>query len=522
MRVVKHSADSDVKGQNDRYILQHNLSMESLLFAKEMGALVCPSLAIARADNPMTDFGEITLIAPGILARPESGALVFSGDAYVKKAPVAWAKIDKSKVRDCLKKSDEFLMEMELEDWISAVDPLVHKTDRIPHARDRLKNILQSNIGLSMQFLWHEGLDPRIESTPNPLRKMIISHVVALNSGKQFESMDEGVVRKAIDDQDLLDRISRFIDRNVNPPPAPPVLDAATIRNAASESIKTEVLKGSGYPKYDKDATAREISRTLSNSKGLRKRFELLIHELVLAISPDQYIKNPRGFTRLTAESLAKHLKSSYVGSEEFDSVSQGRLKAASITLLKTTSQVAAAMRILGDEATIAEESQRIDGLSKKLTTYMFSRGLGKKNREHVYTPLGILFPFLAKKEGGIPTDGEIMHAFAAYGVSFEGDRKEVTRDAIKTFKRLVEDVRDSHVPYFEAKMQRAVDLGEFAVAVVPSSLPTEVITFLKSKISEIRIYETDDNSMRREAISRGLPLANKTVAVVSTGSPKI
>lgn len=67
-------------------IVQHNLTAENLLHADKLGALPVPSLAVSNKNFPMTNFGEITLIAnPSILESPK--AQTFNADVYSPRYP---------------------------------------------------------------------------------------------------------------------------------------------------------------------------------------------------------------------------------------------------------------------------------------------------------------------------------------------------------------------------------------------------------------------------------------------------
>ncbi len=68
-------------------VIQHNLTAENLLFADRMGGLAVPSLAITKADQPMQNFGEITLLGDRNMADPRQGIKAYGADIYSPRYP---------------------------------------------------------------------------------------------------------------------------------------------------------------------------------------------------------------------------------------------------------------------------------------------------------------------------------------------------------------------------------------------------------------------------------------------------
>jgi len=79
-------------------IATHNLDYGNLLFADKLGGISMPSVAIVRIDNPLMNFGDITLVAPKSFVDPESNssARVFNRDIYSPTYPRVYSHVDKS------------------------------------------------------------------------------------------------------------------------------------------------------------------------------------------------------------------------------------------------------------------------------------------------------------------------------------------------------------------------------------------------------------------------------------------
>ena len=73
----------------DKLIVQHNINETALKQSDKLGALPVPSLAISKAENPLTGFGDITLFGDQNMAKPSGGNLVFRADGYTTRRPKA-------------------------------------------------------------------------------------------------------------------------------------------------------------------------------------------------------------------------------------------------------------------------------------------------------------------------------------------------------------------------------------------------------------------------------------------------
>lgn len=76
-----------IKDVSDPMIVQHNLSAEAL--QKHLGAsgIPMPSIAIAKADNPVRAYGEISLLGSSDLIKPSATTKVYPVDMYSGRAP---------------------------------------------------------------------------------------------------------------------------------------------------------------------------------------------------------------------------------------------------------------------------------------------------------------------------------------------------------------------------------------------------------------------------------------------------
>jgi hypothetical protein len=75
-------------------IVHHNITPEKLRKVEKVGGMPVPSIAISNVENPMSGFGEISLIGNPSMANPSAKNPVFGFDAYTARAPGIDYKID--------------------------------------------------------------------------------------------------------------------------------------------------------------------------------------------------------------------------------------------------------------------------------------------------------------------------------------------------------------------------------------------------------------------------------------------
>lgn len=89
---------SDLDEQPD-LVAAHNLTAANLLHADRMGGIAAPSLAIAKASDGHEGYGEITLIGSKDLVDPQKGANVYAGDIYSARYPTVHYNIKYDSIR---------------------------------------------------------------------------------------------------------------------------------------------------------------------------------------------------------------------------------------------------------------------------------------------------------------------------------------------------------------------------------------------------------------------------------------
>ena len=87
VRKVLPKVQKAVTPPDDPMIVQHNVRTEALDRIDRMGGLPMPSIAVSKAENPLTNFGDISLLASPEMAKPSAKNPVYSADAYTVRSP---------------------------------------------------------------------------------------------------------------------------------------------------------------------------------------------------------------------------------------------------------------------------------------------------------------------------------------------------------------------------------------------------------------------------------------------------
>ena len=81
-------------------IVHHNISPEKLARVEKVGGMPVPSVAISNVENPLTSFGNISLIGDKSMAIPSAKNPVYGFDAYTARTPEIDFKFDAKSVKN--------------------------------------------------------------------------------------------------------------------------------------------------------------------------------------------------------------------------------------------------------------------------------------------------------------------------------------------------------------------------------------------------------------------------------------
>ena len=494
----------------------HEIKPEGLLHADKMGGLAVPSLGVVNRDNLTTGFGDITLIAPTTLIDPKGYAKpkVYGADIYSPRYPEVEYQFDKKGITEfdtSLDGSREFL----------------ESNKHFDEMTDRPHRILMDSPEVAHKFLTEQGVvvekvykDQIVKSMADDNQYQmpmdLWTNIMAEGGLADFSDLIDldgnfdpaALVSKLREDPDQFNRAYRaFVDaktqRQVLKARAERtrgileqadnqargsflysafddlrnILNGRTPKPAETESIKKV---------YDRQGTVDSIREAIQR-ENLADRFRQYVEGIVRKNLKGERIFNgytPAGKRKYVEHDLGnvvKILKKDLVGGESFN-YGMGSIRAKFTPQLKS-------LRAIKDHA---------------------SRLVNKEQFSQVKDQVNAIYSDLQERTNEYGTfDGwnnfdEALKEIPGYGLDGALKRngfKEVPAALKAEIAGLIKTLADMPTEYFEAKIERAVRLDEFAGAVVPRNSDASIIKALeRNGIKDIRFY--DEQTPRKEVIA--------------------
>lgn len=488
-------------GTQPRLMAVHNLSADNLVFADRMGGLSVPSIGVITEERGGVEgFGEITLIGTREMADPYLSR-VFESDAYSARFPqpewpkVSVAKADKfvAQLRDVAQRYDER--------GIIAVtfDQMVNN----PNANKVAEAWLRSPAVMAL-FLGEKGIDvapimrerksntvldwPAIEAL-RPLYEAVNQDQAYsdVEASPEFIALREAfgnAVRQKYAGVELpegwLERwaadfsgtMLSNLGRDLRQPETQRVDSSATrdAMDAALDPFKAE------YKSWVDTKVRSQFGEPFLRVGRARKPYTL---PNIVDVMTSAKVKGEEkgmtfgvGATRaevakefMDLEQMREAAKSAIIDPEEY-----GKVNKETNALLEAYRNAAIEYTTLTDWRGQTDTWAALDGSMRALANY------GKRKRKDA---------------------GTMRAALAREGFAVEKMPPALITQAIEAANALF----TAPVPYFEAKPQRAVRLGEFAGAVIPSNVDQEVRDILDRNGLAYMTYIAGDEADRQRAV---------------------
>lgn len=482
----------------------HNLSAENLIFADKMGGIAVPSIGVVTEDAGGVDgFGEITLIGTKNLADPR-GEPVFSSDAYTTRFPKPeWGKVKRkdadklvAEIRPVAEEFDDRIVSQE------TFDGMVNN----PDAAEVIHRWLSSN-AIKAMFLREQGIEAK------PVKRE--ANFDTGLSQEQIESLDA--------DYDEAMAAWRNGDREA------PVVEAtrAKVRAMAEVNAKAEGLSGKLLEEY-LDAISDGFPRNLFNDRAKIRNgfgvdtwktrealqadidaraaeFKAWVEAKVLPPFGEPFIKVGREKRHYTLPNIVEVMTDSKIkGKEKTMTYGPGMVRAVTSKQFSGIEEMRAAAKdaiVDPAEYEVAKKESEAALEAYRDAVVPYTTYTDWKGAPDTWEALDSSMRALAKWATGKKRDAAGMRS-ALRKEGFKVDA--LSADTIELAITAGNALLNAPVPYFEAKPQRAVSLGEFAGAVIPANTSPDVRAILdKNGIPYREVVEgTDRQSLVREFTS--------------------
>lgn len=478
---VKYSRAPKSTNEDKNLYVAHNLSAQNLRHALGLGGLAAPSLAVGNIDaSAFTAFGEITLLAdPTLLFSPKTK--VFDADVYSPRHPQAVHVIDN-------KALDKF--NASLGETYGLDKPYISDLEESRGA-DRLLD----NYAVKLSWLRGQGITV-------PLKKEKVSSAVvkisqipgssySLEQNPQVAKIASVVAAKDLANipPEVREEIKeRWFDEDGQ-------VKKSFIRELVSQAM---IYRSSGgHDTYEiKKAITKKFRNTIISEK-----YENYIGEVFSGLVKERKLfkgftnQGNRKYAAYNLDNLVAEMTKQLRGGEGFN-YGAGSIRSAFAKQFKSISEIQKNRdRVINESEMnkIKEESQeKLMELLDELKPFY------KYDRES--------FGYYDDASQAIAEGPKGLREAFNLDVGMHGKIREFT-----------DYLRNLPTEYFEAKMQRAVNISEFNAAVVPKGTAQELVDALKLIGLDVRFYRKGDNEDRLSAVRKTAVLFSRAPKSINT-----
>lgn len=458
-------------GQDDgkKLIVQHNLSSANLIHADKMRGLAVPSVAISNVDYPLDNFGEITLLGGADLIDPrkDSSAKVFDADVYSPRYPTVRYKVAKPAMSKVWKRLGN------VSDELGNV--LSSEIDEGEVQRNGLAAFRDSS-AVQLDFLRSTGRD--IDLPQNTARSDYLTMVPELANmpvdtyGMTHEPGVKEAVEKAIDLQ-----VQRLHEAAPDVP-----LDEwrdqfyfrGEIRRSVLEEINQEkrVLRNPGVDRGAARRALRDAIQPYSDefAAWVDAQFgDVIAGETVQTETASGDLK----YLPHTLDNVVKILRKKLRDGEGFN-YGVGSIRSTVANQFKSVSAIQKARGRLIPADDMKAVKDEVDNEFV---------ALAGKFAEHAGD--------LGKGFGWLDIFSERLKEVAERGVRVLNNYENgVPSDLAQEAVAFLDKLANMPTEYFEAKLQRSVDISEFKAAVIPNTTDKAARDVLK--YARVPVFEYD------------------------------
>lgn len=489
-------------------IAVHNITSDKLLKTLQLEGIPMPSIAITKAEIGHENFGDISLLFKKETIDPKKKKnKVYSADAWTPLFPTVEYEMDDS-VAGRLKAlaygaqlPEEY--SREIKTAVSNLEDYLSRDGSETAIADRLRN----KNGMKALYLKEHGED-------------ITERYKTVREEKNRNQMYEDILNMFDEDIETIGKTSL---KELYEKYADDIKTVALQNGRTEEQAERLVTKGNTFgfsktiqrvlnyankPSYtentvvDLDRMNQEIESKIDTEK-----YDKWVDDLVKGIVKSSGITNgkdrftPSGERRsfkqthydLTAKNVVRSMLSDGENGKNvagFQGIKTIRAEAADeFTSIKDIKENSYRLQNINNET----YAKQVDDLENRLSTVIRSIAANNNLTENMMN-LDIIGDNIMEASEN-PTAENIRRTFEKY-------KKNITEDEVKEIASLIRDIKEMPVNMFEAKPQRVVDYDEIEAAVVPNTVPSEVLDALDRKGIRVIEYDANEEGGRKRAVN--------------------
>ena len=484
---IRFSRKGESEYQRD-LIVTHNISADGIMHADKMGGLPLASVAVAKQSNPLTNFGEVTLIGSRNYIDPKgvNKAQVFGSDIYSPRYPRISYEYSAKNQKALFNRFEKSAKEIEDRAFDYDFTQGLEDTGA--------KQAMLNSDAVKHQFLKEHNIPyekayrdiPKSVHADYPSIQKAIKAGISEEDISSIESADkfEGLFREFIKDY------IKDIEGRVSPSPllknvivrAKQALDGDkyAVRTFAESRVKEGLKLQESKKVLDQPETLSNMRKAVSEHEDA---FRDYVDSIVETMPVKEKIWNGTDghgrnkYVAHTIENVVKKLKKDLRGGESFN-YGMPNVRAAVTPKFKSIADIQANKhRIVSKE----EFETARDALEKEGDSLANKLGVGTLD---IYDVLWNAI------------DENTSKAFSYAGIK---DTQE-NRMAVDAF---LNKLKALPTEYFEGKAKDITQFSNFAGAVVPDNLAKNAYDVLEKSGVKIFTYDSIDPKSRIEAIKQ-------------------
>lgn len=478
-------------GQAPKLMAVHNLSIDNLLYADKMGGLAVPSVGVVTDQaGGVEGFGEITLIGRREMVDPKSER-VFSSDAYTMRFPRP--EYAKAKSKDAMKLVEKVRAVSKEFDDRSLVDVTFDSMVNTPKPDEVVSKWLRSNATKAL-YLREQGVDVAPAMSPVRLESgLTVEQYTELRP--LFDQAMAAGVEGSPEEKELQAKIEAALRENYKALGKREVLVDKLVSHAVNQYeyvMGKDARAVAAGPQVDFGKTSEALDAAL---KGKEAEFKAWVEDQIMPKFGEPFLKVGSKKLPYTLPNIVDAMTDSKVkGKEKTMTYGPGQVRAAASVEFSNLEQMreAAKTSIADPEAYKVAEEQSEKLLSDyREAVAQYTTIKNWRGEPDIWEAMDGSMRALAKWATSKKQDATTMKAaLKAEDFNTSAIPAELIQQAITAGRALL----DAPVPYFEAKPQRAVSLGEFAGAVVPASTPKEALDVLSKNGIAVKVLTPEQD----------------------------
>lgn len=467
-------------------MVTHNISADSILHADKMGGLPLASVAVTKQNNPLTGFGEVTLIGDRNYIDPKGAnkAKVFGSDIYSPRYPAVHYE-----VRDKDVKSLQHKFNLGNDIGVNVDSEINH--NRI--ADDGLFETLSRSKATQYQFVKDNNIDFDIAykevERPTPKSKVLIN---AASSGKDLmDLLHNQAFRKKFADEriaqndEVIARTGGLIARKAKIQNHHLALSLQGENYLLDNLIRQEfqayensLIKADKV--FDRYETHKKLQQLINQNK---QDFDSYINNVIKDMPVKEKLfdghtnDGQSKFVAHTLSNVVKKLKKDLRGGESFN-YGLPSLRAKVTPQFKSIDEIQKAKGKLLPKDVFEAVKQQAELEFEKLQEQL---GVDYQQASNIL--------FNTIEEG-------VQKAFMYEDI----EDTPAKRKAIATFLAYLKEMPTE---YFEAKAKDITQFSDFVGAVIPNNLMSKARQVLENAGLVIYEYNPDDENSRADVIAK-------------------